>query len=144
MAGKAGKGRAGANAATRTASRSAAMQAALERIWATVAALPRGVVTTYGGVASAAGLPRRARLVGYALRHAPAHLDLPWHRVVGAGGRIAVPPGTRAHAEQRRRLVAEGHVVARGRVHLPQAADLDALVWGPRRYTPRSTTKGER
>lgn len=109
------------------------MQAALERIWKAVAALPRGHVTTYGGVALAAGLPRRARLAGYALKHAPAELELPWHRVVGAGGRIAFPAGTRAHAEQRRRLVAEGHVVVRGRVRLPPADDLDALVWAPRR-----------
>lgn len=109
------------------------MQAALERVWATVAALPRGHVTTYGGVATAAGYPRRARLVGYALKHAPAERNLPWHRVVGAGGRIAFPAGTRAHAEQRRRLVAEGHVVERGRVRLPPVADLDALVWAPRR-----------
>lgn len=133
MASGAGRKRAGAKGATRTASRSGALQAALERIWATVEALPRGVVTTYGGVASAAGLPRRARLVGYALKHAPAARALPWHRVVGAGGRIAFPAGSRAYAEQRRRLAAEGHVVARGRVRLPQARDLDALVWGPGR-----------
>jgi methylated-DNA-protein-cysteine methyltransferase-like protein len=120
-------------AASSAAAPSASLQAALERIWATVAAIPRGRVTTYGGVASAAGLPRRARLVGYALKHAPDDRPLPWHRVVGAGGRIAFPPGSRAHAEQRRRLVAEGHVVERGRVHVPRADDLDALVWGPRR-----------
>ncbi|HUO97008.1 MAG TPA: methylated-DNA--[protein]-cysteine S-methyltransferase [Steroidobacteraceae bacterium] len=108
----------------------AAPTAALEAIWRTVAKVPRGSVTTYGGVAARAGFPRRARLVGHALKVAPKTLSLPWHRVVGAGGRIAFPPGSAAHREQRRRLIAEGILVVRGRVQLPRAPDLDALLWG--------------
>jgi methylated-DNA-protein-cysteine methyltransferase-like protein len=104
--------------------------AAIEAIWREVAALPRGSVATYGGIAARAGLPRRARLVGHALKVAPRALELPWHRVVGAGGRIAFPPGSAYFREQRRRLRAEGVEVARGRVRLPRAADLDALLWG--------------
>ena len=104
--------------------------AALEAIWRAVAALPRGSVATYGGVAARAGLPRRARLVGHALKVAPRTLELPWHRVVAAGGRIAFPPGSAAHREQRRRLRAEGVAVVRGRVRLPRARDLDELLWG--------------
>ncbi len=112
---------------------SPATQAAFERIWAAVAAIPRGQVRTYGGVAEAAGMPRRARFVATALKAAPAKLDLPWHRVVGAGGRIALPAGSRAHAEQCRRLAREGVRVERGRAALPavhDAAALDALLWG--------------
>ncbi|TLZ25150.1 MAG: cysteine methyltransferase [Gammaproteobacteria bacterium] len=60
-------------------------------MWYTVCAIPRGQVSTYGAVARAAGLPGRARQTGYALRVAPPSLKLPWHRVVGAGGRIAFP-----------------------------------------------------
>ena len=101
-----------------------------EAIWRAVARLPRGSVSTYGGVARCAGLPRAARLVGRALRDAPAALGLPWHRVLGAGGRIVFPPGSRNFREQRRRLVAEGIVVVRGRVKLARARDLDALLWG--------------
>ncbi|TLZ14111.1 MAG: hypothetical protein E6K31_01940, partial [Gammaproteobacteria bacterium] len=71
--------------------------AALEAIWYTVCAIPRGQVSTYGAVARAAGLPGRARQAGYALRVAPPSLKLPWHRVVGAGGRIAFPKSSRAH-----------------------------------------------
>lgn len=108
----------------------AAPSAALEAIWRAVAAVPRGSVTTYGGVAARAGLPRRARLVGHALKVAPRSLMLPWHRIVGAGGRIAFPRGSAAHREQRRRLISEGILVVRGRVQLPRAADLDALLWG--------------
>lgn len=118
---------------SRAPDRAAGTQAACERIWAVVAALPRGSVTTYGVVAAAAGMPRRARFVAFALQAAPAQLGLPWHRVVAAGGRIALPPTSRAGREQRRRLLAEGLRVTRGRVELPKAADeraLDALLWG--------------
>ena len=108
----------------------AAADPRLARVWAVVAALQRGSVTTYGGVAHAAGLPRRARFVAYALKVAPRALALPWHRVVAAGGRIALPAGSSAHREQCRRLAAEGLVVARGRVRLPDRGSLDALLWG--------------
>jgi methylated-DNA-protein-cysteine methyltransferase-like protein len=99
-------------------------------IWAAVAAIPRGAVATYGGIAARAGYPRAARLVGRALKEAPAGRRLPWHRVLRAGGRIAFPVGTRAYREQRRRLVAEGHVVEGARVVPRRAAGLDALLWG--------------
>jgi len=108
----------------------AAADPRLVRVWAVVAAIRRGSVATYGGVARAAGLPRRARFVAHALKAAPRALALPWHRVVAAGGRIALPAGSSAHREQCRRLAAEGVVVARGRVRLPGADSLDALLWG--------------
>jgi len=85
---------------------------ALQAIWDVIAQVPRGKVTTYGAVAQAAGLPGRARQVGYALRHAPD--DLPWFRVLGAGGRIVFPPGSRGYVEQTRRLTNEGVKVERG------------------------------
>ena len=93
-----------------------AADAALQLIWDVVSIIPHGGACTYGGVARAAGLPGRARLVGYALKTAPAGLHLPWHRVVGAGGRIVFPNTSRAHREQARRLRAEGVRVAKGRV----------------------------
>jgi methylated-DNA-protein-cysteine methyltransferase-like protein len=90
--------------------------AALEAIWQVVCAIPRGQASTYGAVARAAGLPGRARLTGFALRVAPRKLNLPWHRVVGAGGRIVFPSGSREHREQARRLRAEGVTVTAGRL----------------------------
>jgi methylated-DNA-protein-cysteine methyltransferase-like protein len=84
-------------------------------------------VATYGGVARAAGLPGRARQAGYALRVAGGSLNLPWHRVVGAGGRIAFPSASRAHREQARRLRAEGVAVADGRVARSALIDLGEL-----------------
>lgn len=89
---------------------------ALEAIWHVVCAIPRGQVSTYGEVARAAGLPGRARQAGFALRVSPKELNLPWHRVVGAGGRIVFPQASREHREQARRLRAEGVLVKNGRV----------------------------
>jgi len=89
---------------------------AIQAIWDVVAQIPAGTVSTYGDVARAAGLPGRARQAGYALKHTPDGLHLPWHRVVGAGGKIVFPPGSSAFREQARRLRAEGVKVENGRV----------------------------
>ena len=106
---------------------SAADHPALEAIWHAVCTIPRGRVATYGGVARAAGLPGRARQTGYALRVAGDSLNLPWHRVVAAGGRIAFPRTSRAHREQARRLRAEGVRVVHGRVARSALIDLEEL-----------------
>src|SRR5215475_11716015 len=78
-------------------------------IAAAIRKIPRGKVSTYGAVGRAAGLPRGARLVARTLRGA---FDLPWQRVLGAGGEIKLR-GDGA-VEQRMRLHAEG-VIFRGR-----------------------------
>jgi methylated-DNA-protein-cysteine methyltransferase-like protein len=96
--------------------RGGAESLALQAIWDVVAQLPPGSVSTYGEVARAAGLPGRARQAGYALKHMPAGMHLPWHRVVGAGGRIVFPPESKAFREQARRLRSEGVKVENGRV----------------------------
>jgi methylated-DNA-protein-cysteine methyltransferase-like protein len=69
-----------------------------------VARIPKGKVATYGAVAAAAGFPGNARRVAWAL--AKTEGKLPWHRVLGAGGKILLP--REAGAEQRIRLQAEG------------------------------------
>lgn len=89
---------------------------ALQAIWHAVCAIPRGQVSTYGTIARTAGFPGRARQAGFALRVAPKALNLPWHRVVGAGGRIVFPKSSPEHREQARRLRAEGVSVQNGRV----------------------------
>ena len=96
--------------------RGGAESLALQAIWDVVAQLPAGSVSTYGDVARAAGLPGRARQAGYALKHTPAGLHLPWHRVVGAGGKIVFPPDSKSFREQARRLRSEGVKVENGRV----------------------------
>lgn len=103
-------------------------------IWRAVAAIAPGDWASYGEVARRAGLPRGARLVAFALKRAPVALDLPWHRVLAAGGRITFPPRSRAAAEQARRLAREGLRIERGRIRAAPVQDarfaLDALLWG--------------
>ena len=101
--------------------------AALEAIWHAVCAIPRGQVSTYGAVARAAGLPGRARQAGFALKVAPEEMTVPWHRVVGAGGRISFPASSAAFREQVRRLRAEGVGVERGRVDPAAITRLEEL-----------------
>ena len=93
-------------------------------VLAAVRRIPRGRVATYGDVAAAAGLPGRARLVGHVLRKAPsvAAGGIPWHRVVAAGGRLALAAfAPHAALTQRMRLEREGVRFTRGgRVDLEQ------------------------
>jgi methylated-DNA-protein-cysteine methyltransferase-like protein len=84
-------------------------------IAATIRRIPRGKVSTYGAVARAAGYPGGARLVAKVLRGA---FDLPWQRVLGAGGEIKLQ-GESA-AEQRFRLRAEGVTFCGRRVDMKQ------------------------
>jgi methylated-DNA-protein-cysteine methyltransferase-like protein len=85
----------------------------LARFRKVIASVPRGRVITYGQVASAAGCPGAARVTVWALHGGEA---LPWHRVVAAGGRIALPgePGR----EQRLRLEVEGVTFRGDRVRM--------------------------
>ncbi len=61
-----------------------------EIIYKVVKKIPRWRVATYGQVAALAGLARAARQVGVALRATPAHIKIPWHRVVNAQGRVSM------------------------------------------------------
>ncbi len=90
-----------------------------EQVYLLVSTIPRGSVATYGLLAALLGVPRGARAVGWALRVLPRSRQalVPWHRVVGAGGRIALRGGDGA-LRQRRRLQAEGVVTRRGRVDM--------------------------
>ena len=73
------------------------------RIVSAIRKLPRGKVSTYGAIARAAGYPGAARQVVGALHRA---FDLPWHRVLGAGGEIKLRGDSAV--EQRLRLESEG------------------------------------
>lgn len=57
-----------------------------QSVYEVVAQIPYGRVMTYGDIARAIGYPRRARFVGFAMRHCPE--QLPWHRVVMADGTL--------------------------------------------------------
>ncbi|HWX56682.1 MAG TPA: MGMT family protein [Verrucomicrobiae bacterium] len=89
--------------------------ALLPRIRATILKIPRGKVSSYGAVAEAAGLPRGARQVVWALNQSQG---LPWHRVVAAGGRIALPG--ELGFEQRFLLESEGVLFSGRRVRMKE------------------------
>ncbi len=88
-----------------------------DRIYSAVQAIPRGRVATYGQVAEMAGLPRRWRLVGRALKGLPVDSAIPWHRVVNAQGRISERGSGDSTTEQRLLLEDENvEFDARGRI----------------------------
>lgn len=79
-----------------------------------VRTVPAGRVTTYGDVAEALGSRKVARHVGYALAALPKGSDVPWWRVVAAGGRLSQAPG--AANKQARLLRGEGVRVTKRQV----------------------------
>ncbi len=91
-----------------------------KQIQAVVRRIPSGHVATYGQVARAAGFPGAARQVVWALH---AATTVPWHRVVGAGGRVLL--GGAGGTEQRRRLRKEGVTFSGGKV----AMDRHQVPW---------------
>jgi methylated-DNA-protein-cysteine methyltransferase related protein len=97
------------------------MRSTLALLREVIARVPRGKVITYGEVAEAAGFPGGARLTVWGLQGGEG---LPWHRVVGAGGRIALR-GSQGQ-EQRLRLEMEGVKFRGGRVRM------DLHRWTPR------------
>ncbi len=57
-----------------------------EEIYAVVARIPKGKVTTYGNIARLIGNPHMSRVVGYALHSNPDPEHIPCHRVVNRFG----------------------------------------------------------
>jgi methylated-DNA-protein-cysteine methyltransferase-like protein len=82
-----------------------------------IARLQPGEVVSYGEVAAEAGFPGAARAVGSLLRKTGA--DVPWWRVVGAGGHLRSPDSAR----QARLLTDEGVLVINGSVVSAQPAE---------------------
>ncbi len=92
------------------------------RILRCIADVLKGRLTTYGSVGAAVGTgPRQVAAV---LAIDPGASDVPWHRVVGAGGllRIVHPIGLK---EQRERLISEGLNVGERRVKAFDAVFID-------------------
>jgi len=101
--------------------------------------IPRGRVTTYGELARALRLPGGARAVGYAMAATPSGRGIPWHRVIGAGGRIRVPEPYAS--KQRKMLETEGVPLDGGVI------DMKIYGWSPakRKSTrPKRKKKGSR
>jgi methylated-DNA-protein-cysteine methyltransferase-like protein len=59
-----------------------------EPIYRQVKLIPRARVITYGDLAKKVRVRGGARVAGYAMAACPRGRGIPWHRVLGAGGRI--------------------------------------------------------
>ena len=89
--------------------------------------IPRGLVATYGQIATLARIGPHPRVVGYALHALPDGSDVPWHRVVNAAGRVSLRSSPGADSLQRALLEREGvRFDARDRI------DLERFRWRPR------------
>jgi methylated-DNA-protein-cysteine methyltransferase related protein len=109
---------------------------ALSEIQRVISRVPPGKVMTYGDAAAAAGHPGAARLTVWALQH---RADLPWHRIVAAGGRIAL---TGADGwEQRMRLETEGVTFRGDRVRMERHRWVPPSGRSPRRPRAHSPAR---
>ena len=99
-----------------------------QHIYAVVRRIPKGRVATYGQIATLAGMPKHARLVGYALRNTPPNRRLPWHRVVNAQGKVSQRSRSGSEGVQYTLLEDEGiEFDERGKI------DLERFQWKPRK-----------
>src|ERR1700692_2569765 len=85
-----------------------------KRVYDLVKKIPRGRVMTYGQVSKAMRLPGGAGTAGRAMAATPSGHGVPWHRVVGAGGKLLIHE---PHASlQRKLLESEGLTLAEKRI----------------------------
>ncbi|AYO55171.1 MULTISPECIES: MGMT family protein [Acinetobacter] len=83
--------------------------------------IPKSKVASYGQIASLAGLPKHARLVGKVLGQLPSDHDIPWYRVINSQGRISLNKlDEKGMCVQTAKLLEEGVVVINGKVNLKQ------------------------
>jgi methylated-DNA-protein-cysteine methyltransferase-like protein len=104
-----------------------------EQIRRTIALIPSGKVATYGQIASLAGYPGAARQVAWALHNSSG---LPWHRVLGSGGKILL--SGHSGMEQRLRLQMEGVILHGMRVDLKLYGWQPGKLARPRKSHPRN------
>jgi methylated-DNA-protein-cysteine methyltransferase related protein len=83
-------------------------------VYKLVKTIPRGRVATYGQIAKALKLPGGARSAGRAMAASPIGRGIPWHRVVGAGGRLLIREPNAGL--QRKLLESEGLELAEKRI----------------------------
>jgi len=95
------------------------------RIYAVVRRIPRGRVATYGQIATLAGNPRWARVVGYALHVNPDPDSIPCYRVVNRAGAVSPAFVFGGENVQISLLEADGIHVENGVV------DLSKYQWNP-------------
>ena len=87
-----------------------------EPVYRLVKRIPRGRVLSYGAVAKAVRLRGGARTAGHAMAACPSGRGIPWHRVLGAGGKLLI---REPYASlQRKLLESEGVEMTERRVNM--------------------------
>jgi methylated-DNA-protein-cysteine methyltransferase-like protein len=87
-----------------------------DSVYRLVKQIPRGRVLSYGALARALHLPGGARTAGRAMAATPSGKGIPWHRVVGEGGKILI---REPYASlQKKLLESEGVKIVESRVDL--------------------------
>jgi len=102
-------------------------------VYALVKLIPRGRVITYGGLAQALRLRGGARSAGRAMAASPSGKGIPWHRVVGFGGKLLI---REPYASlQRKLLESEGVEMTERRVNMK------AHAWSPAKNSASRKSK---
>jgi len=107
-----------------------------DAVYKLVKQIPRGRVLTYGALARAVRLPGGARTAGRAMAATPSGKGIPWHRVLGAGGKILIR--VPFASLQKRLLESEGIPVMESRINLKRH------LWTPPRKKPSPSRKTRR
>lgn len=90
-----------------------------DQVFAIVARIPAGRVTTYGWIARALNAPRSARIVGWVLHSGARRKEVPCHRVINRDGELSGAWAWGDPQVMRQLLEAEGvEFDERGRVNL--------------------------
>lgn len=85
------------------------METFREKVIKFIRKIPKGMVVSYGQVASACGSPRAARQVGFVLRTIEDSVAIPWWRVVNNRGELSIKNNWQVSKDlQRNLLVQEG------------------------------------
>lgn len=104
-------------------------------VYRLVKQIPRGRVLTYGAVARALRLPGGARTAGRAMAATPRGQGIPWHRVLGAGGRLLI---REPHASlQRKLLESEGVQMTERRVNMKLHEWIPPNLASKKRHKPK-------
>lgn len=109
------------------------------KVIALIRKIPKGRVATYGQIAALAGKPHAARGVSWILHSSSKLHGLPWHRILGAKGRISFPKASRHFLSQQRLLAKE-----RVRVADDGTVDLAEFQWDRKPPRERRTTRPRR
>jgi methylated-DNA-protein-cysteine methyltransferase-like protein len=101
-----------------------------QKVYAVVAQIPAGKVTSYGRIAEMVGASGAARQVGYAMSALKSRTDdpvygsIPWQRVVGYDGQIVIKGSEHSRIYQAELLREEGV-----EVDADLKVDMDTHIW---------------